>query len=97
MDIFEERSLFERLHKLERETKQMGLDISKLQTDTATLKTAVETLITGYKTLQAQIAALSPGSVTQDQLDAIDKTATDTVAEVTATLTPPATPATKKK
>ena len=74
----------------------MALDISKLQADVPALKTAVEGLIASVASLKAQVAALSPGSVTQDQLDAIDKTAEDALAEATATLTPPATPAKKK-
>jgi hypothetical protein len=61
----------------------MAVDISKLQSDLATLEA-------GFKALQVQVAGLSAGAVTQAQIDAMDKTITDTLAA-----TAPATPAKK--
>jgi hypothetical protein len=102
-DPFWMENIERRVHELEATVRQlstqekaMAVDISKITADEATLKTAVEQLIAGFTALQAQVAALQTGQVTQAQIDALDKTITDTQAEVTATLTPPATPAKKK-
>ncbi len=63
-------------------------DISKLQSDLGALKQSVLDLDTAVDAkvaaLQAQIAALQVGQVTQDQIDALDAAATDIQSTVTA-------------
>ena len=54
---------------------QITADLAQAQTDAAAVLAAVTPLAGQIADLQAQIAALVAGEVTQDQIDALDATA----------------------
>ena len=65
---------------------QITADLAQAQTDAAAVLAAVTPLAGQIADLQAQIAALVAGEVTQDQIDALDATAKTIDATEQATL-----------